>query len=276
MARIHEGPHAPTVALPESRQLDVMARLLERRGATILRCPMVAIKDTPDSVPVVGWLQRFIAETPDLLIAYTGEGIDRLIAFAERAGLDRAFVEALGRTKILVRGPKPARSLSRLGVKPTLSAVQPTTEGVIATLDEIGLKERRVAVQLYGADPNDELMAYLESQGVKPDCVAPYVYASHADDEQVVELINSLCAGKLDAIAFTSKTQVDRLRKVATRERLSDALDVALNSVVVAAVGPVVAAELARAGVRVDVMPDRSYFMKPLVTRLMQTLGTTR
>lgn len=37
-----------------------------------------------------------------------------------------------------------------------------------------------------------------------------------------------------------------------------------------AAVGPVVAADLERLGVRVDVMPADSFFMKPLVSELVR------
>jgi uroporphyrinogen-III synthase len=42
----------------------------------------------------------------------------------------------------------------------------------------------------------------------------------------------------------------------------------------VAAVGPIVSAELEKAGVRVDAMPEDSYSMKPLVTSVCELLGT--
>ena len=41
----------------------------------------------------------------------------------------------------------------------------------------------------------------------------------------------------------------------------------------VAAIGPVVAAELAAAGIRVDTSPTESYSMKPLVTSFCELLG---
>ena len=40
-----------------------------------------------------------------------------------------------------------------------------------------------------------------------------------------------------------------------------------------AAIGPVVAAELANDGIRVDTMPDDNYSMKPLVTSLCELLA---
>lgn len=107
-----EGPLARrTVALPETRMLDVLAGLLERRGAHIWRCPMVAIFDHPDEAAVVRWMQAFIADPPALTILLTGEGLRRLLGVAERRGLTQAFHEALAQQPFLVRGPKPARVL---------------------------------------------------------------------------------------------------------------------------------------------------------------------
>ena len=72
------------VALPESRQLDVLADLLENRGAAVLRLPLVSILDAPDAAPIEQWLRTFIAEPCDYFIILTGEGLRRLVGFAER------------------------------------------------------------------------------------------------------------------------------------------------------------------------------------------------
>ena len=41
------------VAIAEARELDVFAALLERRGAQVLRYPLVKIIDAPDPAPVL-------------------------------------------------------------------------------------------------------------------------------------------------------------------------------------------------------------------------------
>jgi len=46
-----------------------------------------------------------------------------------------------------------------------------------------------------------------------------------------------------------------------------------LRQLKVAAVGPVVADELRERDVRVDLMPESSFFMKPLVRELVKSLG---
>jgi uroporphyrinogen-III synthase len=261
------------VAVPEARQLDVLAGLLERRGADVLRCPLIGIHDSPDEAGVVAWIERLIAERTDLLVFYTGEGIQRLTGFAERAGLRTAFVAALARTPKLTRGPKPKRALRALELAPEYSAVEPTTAGMIEAARAIAPPLKRVAVQLYSQEQDRQLVLYFEQRGCAVDCVAPYVYASAADDERVAALIGELASGRVDAIAFTSKAQVQRLLEVARKRGLEAALKSGLERTKVAAIGPVVAADLAGAGIRVDATPTESYSMKPLVTSVCELLG---
>lgn len=261
------------IAVPETRQLDVLASLLEKRGASVVRCPLVAINDAPDEHAVVAWIRRRIDSPTDLVIFYTGEGVDRLVGFAERAGLRNDFTAALRRTPKLTRGPKPKRALHRLGLEAELEAVEPTTEGMIATLSGMDLAGKRVALQLYSQDQDQELADYLRGHGAEPDCVAPYVYASKAEDEQVVRLIGELEAGRIDAIAFTSQAQIHRLLKLAHSRGLDAVLRAGLKRTHLAAVGPVVAAELENAGFHVAAMPDDNFSMKPLVTALSTLLA---
>ena len=261
------------VAVPEARQLDVLASLLERRGASVLRCPLVGIVDSPDEAGVVGWIERLIATPPDLVVFYTGEGVQRLVGFANRENREAAFIAALARTPKLTRGPKPKRALKALGLEPEHSATEPTTAGMIETAKSIATPLRRVALQLYNQDQDRQLADYFEQRGAAVDSVAPYVYASKADDDRVAALIGEIEAGRVDAIAFTSKAQVQRLLELAQKRRLEPALRSGLERTKVAAIGPVVAAELTSLGVTVDAMPEDSYSMKPLVTSVCELLA---
>jgi len=262
------------IAVPETRQLDVLAGLLERRGAEVLRCPLVGIVDAPDAAPVVAWIERLIAEPTDLVVFYTGEGIERLLGFARRANLEAPFVAALKRNRKLTRGPKPKRALRELGLTPEYSATEPTTAGLVAAAHAIPAPLRRVAIQLYSESQDLKLRDDFEQRGIETDCVAPYVYASAADDDRVVELIGSLADGGIAAIAFTSKAQVARLLDIAHDRGLTSKLRAGLKRTRVAAIGPVVHADLDAAGIRVDAMPAESYSMKPLVTSLCELLGS--
>jgi uroporphyrinogen-III synthase len=260
------------VAVPETRQLDVLASLLERRGAQVLRCPLVSIADSPDTAAVLAWIDRCISEPTDLVVFYTGEGIERLLGFARRADREAAFVAALRRLPKLTRGPKPKRALHRLGLDAELEAATPTTAGLVAATSALPLPLRRVAIQLYGDDQDMLLIDRLRARGIVADCVAPYVYSTAAADDRVAALIDRLEAGAIDAIAFTSKTQVQRLFALARERGLEAALRAGFARTRVAAVGPVVREELVANAVRVDAMPEHSYSMKPLVTSLSELL----
>jgi uroporphyrinogen-III synthase len=261
------------IALPETRQLDVLASMLEKRGARVLRCPLVSILDTPDAEPVNRWLQLCIEKPFDDFIILTGEGIRRLRGFAARLGVEPQWIESLRGMRKLARGPKPGRALQEIGLKAELQAAEPTTDGVIATLDGFELRGRRVAVQLYGEDPNQKLMSYLSSRGAETHTVAPYRYASESDDAEVASLILRLAAGEIDAITFTSSPQYRRLVEVADKKDLRKQLSDGLEKTLVAAVGPVAAEGLRQDGVRVDMIPEERFFMKPMVTRLTEVLA---
>ena len=261
------------IAVPETRELDRLAGMLEQQGATTLRCPLVSIHDAPDPAPVLAWLRRFADAPFDDLILLTGEGLRRLDGFARREELEPAFLAALAATRKVTRGPKPAQALRELGLKPDLRAEQPTTDGVIAAPSGDDLRGHRVGVQLYPDNPNAKLTEFLTGAGAVPDAVLPYVYASAADDEKVVALIDDMAAGKVDVIAFTSSPQVRRLFAVAEAAGREAALRAALHSIVIAAVGPVVAEELQRRGVAATVTPSDAYFMKPLVSVIVAACG---
>ncbi len=273
---LEEKLNGRVIALPETRELDLFASLLERRGAKTLRCPLVSILDAPDAAPIEAWLRRCIAGELDDLILLTGEGLRRLLGFAERAGIREPFVESLGKLRKITRGPKPARALRDLGLRPDIAASVPTTDGVIADLGVHDLKGRCVGVQLYGLEPNHKLVDFLASAGAKPVTVAPYIYADAADEARVAELIRQLVAGKVDAIAFTSSPQVKRLLDVAKAISQDQPLHAALAAITVAAVGPLVADALRQADIRVDLMPSDSFFLKPLVSELASALGPAK
>jgi uroporphyrinogen-III synthase len=257
-----------TIVVPETRELDVLAQLFEHRGAAVIRCPLVAILDAPDPTPVEEWLRRFVAGACDDLILFTGEGVRRLLRFAERAGRRDAFIEALGRVRKIIRGPKPVRALREIGLAADLQAAEPTTDGVIATLAALNLGGRTVGVQLYGDEPNAPLMTFLAAAGADVDPVAPYVYASNVDDERVAALIARIAAGAVDVIAFTSASQVRRLWDIARKRGLEASLRTGLARVVVAAVGSVTATEATRFGMNPAIVPNRVYAMKPLVNEI--------
>lgn len=262
-----------TVALAEGRQLEELAEMLTREGAAVLRCPMVSILDAPDRAPLLAWLRELTAGSFAWVVLLTGEGLRRLLTVAAHEGVRDAAIAALGRTRTLTRGPKPAKALQEVGLKPSVTAATPTTEGVIEALRKETLAGQTVGVQLY-SPANAPLTDFLASAGVTVRTVLPYVYAPAADAERVADLIQRSARGEVDVLVFTSSPQVDRLWDVAAEQGLTAALQEGLNRLRIAAVGPVVADNLRHRGARVDICPEQGFVMKNLVQHIKRAMST--
>lgn len=262
-----------TIAVPETREIDQFANMLEEHAATVVRCPLIGILDAPDAAPIEEWLRLAAKRQFHDFIFLTGEGIRRLMGFAERAGIQADVREGFAQARKITRGPKPAKVLKDLGLKPDVPSVKPTTEGVIETLRQFDLAGRAVGVQLYGEEPNLPLMQYLESAGATARPVAPYIYAPAAHDQNVVALIQQMAGGKIDVLAFTSAAQVRRLTDIAETFKLQEQLKSGLDKTRIAAVGPVVAEELAKQNIRVDIVPRTSFFLRQLVKDIIASVA---
>ncbi len=260
-----------TIALAEGRQLEEMAQMLEKEGAEVLRCPMVSILDPADDGPALAWLNELVADQFSHVILLTGEGLRRLLSCAERHGLREHTIAALGRTRLVTRGPKPVRALKEVALAPAIVAPAPTTDGVIAALKTEPFQGKTVGVQLYNEN-NPALTDFLKAAGATVRTVQPYIYAPAADANRVKALFEQLDQGKVDVIVFTSSPQIDRLFEVANESGCRDMLIRALGKTKTAAVGPIVAENLLKRGLKVDICPEQGWVMKNLVQLMKRTI----
>jgi uroporphyrinogen-III synthase len=253
------------ILVPESRELDLFAGMLEAEGATAIRCPLVRILPIDDTAEAAAWIGQVIAGALDDVIWLTGEGLRHLLVIADHTDRRAAFIDSLRRVRKITRGPKPARVLHQLGLAPDLAAATPTSQGVLDALAGERIAGRCIGVQLYPGDGTAPLLAALRERGAVTVPVMPYRYASQTETAQVVDTIAALAAGRIDMIAFTSSPQVERLIAVAHEAGLATQLAEALRRVRIAAIGPVVEETLRRHGVTTTVRPLESFHLKPLV-----------
>ena len=82
--------------------------------------------------------------------------------------------------------------------------------------------------------------------------------------------------GRIDAIAFTSSPQVQRLAKAAEEAGLSEILTEGFRRTKVVAIGPVAGEELSRLGISPDAVVDAPYAMKPLLGAIQRLFSKTR
>lgn len=251
------------ILVPESRELDLFAGMLEAQGATTRRCPLVQIVELEDAEPARAWIARLIAAPVDDVVLLTGDGLRKLV---DLSGARReAFLAALSRAHIVTRGPKPARALREVGLLQFTAAAAPTSQGVLETLSANDLVGRRIAVQLYPGERTQWLVQALKERGAMVDTVTPYRYATQTESEDVAEVIRDLCAGRIGMVAFTSTPQLARLFAVAEEFKLERELGAALARTPIAAVGPVMEEALAARGLKASISPQSSFHLKPMV-----------
>jgi uroporphyrinogen-III synthase len=193
----------------------------------------------------------------DLVILLTGVGTRALIATIERVrGSRDSFIDALRRSRIVARGPKPVAALREVQVPVWVTAPEPNTwREILAILDsrasELSLKGLRVAVQEYGVS-NPDLLAALGDRGAIVTAVPVYQWALPEDLEPLRAACRALSEGAVDVILFTTATQVVHLLSVAESLGLGRAVIDGVRKAVVASIGPTTSEELRERGTDPD------------------------
>jgi uroporphyrinogen-III synthase len=262
------------ILILETREEAQFSRLLQEQGADVLQCPMFVINDSPDTAAVEAWIKRFIDQPCDDLVLMTGEGLRRIMKVVRRIGVEPAFTAALTRARKFARGPKPVRALRELGLEAEVVTEKPTSEGIAETLAKLDLKGHRLGIQLYPEQDHARLLGAIEAMGAQIDAVLPYVYDAKAAEPNIVAAIDEMAAGKIDAIALTSRGQARRLIDTAKSHGLESRLKEALKRTRIASVGPVVSDELKAFGVATDIYPDNeAFFMRPLIAAMISAFA---
>jgi len=247
-----------TVAILEHRYTKEFAALFERFGATVLACPLLEEKPVENRQELQDFVRSVVAGNIDVMIFLTGVGARFLVAEAEASEMKDAFIKALDKLTIVVRGPKPVAALRQLSVHVDVTPQNPTTEGVIEALRGRDLQGRRVGVQLYGT-PNPQLISALETNGASVTPVQVYAYGAAVETSAVSDLVAKVVNGDVRVVAFTSATQVTMLFDLASQLGTADALrDGLAKKALVASIGEVTTRALEEKGVTPQIVPSQS------------------
>ena len=111
----------------ESRRAEEMCSLISRQGCQPLSAPSmreIPIEHNPEAIEII---QGFLAGKFDAIVLLTGVGTEALFDVARSQGLYDQLIEVLAQTPIIIRGPKPAAVLSKVGLKYVVRAPEPNT-----------------------------------------------------------------------------------------------------------------------------------------------------
>jgi len=190
----------------------------------------------------------------EMLVFLTGVGARALNQIVETRYPQGAFIDALRRLTIVVRGPKPAAVMREWGVPIAVTVPEPNTWREVLTAIE-GRNERRIAVQEYGR-PATELVEGLRALGREVTPVPVYQWDLPQDAAPLREAARKLAAGEFDVILLTAAIQLQHLMRIAAEEGLVPRVAAALPRMVVASVGPVTSDALRELGLAPDLEPS--------------------
>lgn len=261
-----------TVGVTADRRSGDLIAALARRGAEVLHAPTLHIRPTEHDDHLLVDTRVVIAARPDYVLATTSHGFRAWLEAADAAGLGPGLMDVLEQSAIMVRGPKARGAVRAAGLSEWASGAEETTAALVELAIASGVTGRTVAVQLHGYVDHDQL-GRLRAAGARVLTVSPYRWSPPTDPRPTERLIDAIIARQADAVTFTSAPAADALLEAAERcGRRQELLAAFDTDVLAAAVGPVTAEPLRRAGLK-PVHPDR-YRLGALVRTVTDELQT--
>lgn len=246
------------VAIFEARMAGELASLVAKHGGVPVAA--AAMREVPLGAgpEILAFVEGLEAGAYDVVIFETGVGIRYLVEAVGPRFRPEAWADALRRTKVVARGPKPAAALRELGAPIHFLVPAPNTwRETLALLDaSLPVAGRRVAVQEYGK-PVVELTDGLEARGAIVTRVPVYRWSLPEDIGPLRSALHTIVAGEVDAVLFTSAQQVEYVLEVAESEGIADAVRQAISTrVIVGSVGPTTSSALQSYRLPVDIEPS--------------------
>lgn len=255
------GKQIGVAAVRSAKEISI---LIEKQGGTPVIYPIQGKQQLNEEISAQN-ITDFLAEPFDWAIFTTGIGAKTLTESAVNIGLHDPFFEKLRHTNIAVRGSKTMNWMKGNSLQAHIVSEDGTMKDLLAALsvEYAGKSPQRVFVQAYDLD-DDKLKEVLEEQGHSVYLSRPYSYKK-PDAEVVKGLKQAIIQQSLDALVFTSKTQVRNLfSEEPDNAQLADAFN---GNVLAVAVGKVTAQELENNGI-VNVLQPENQKMGAMVVEI--------
>lgn len=243
-------------------QASELSRALAAAGAEPVELPTIAITPRFDANSLERATDALRDGAYDWLVFTSANAVEICFDFMWGRSLDTRSVRA----SVAAIGPGTAEALRHRGIAVDVTPDQDqyTAEGLLAALNEVDLRDRRVLVpRAEGA--REALLDGLIDRGATVDEVTLYVAAPPQDSDP--ESLRRLRAGEIDVATFASSSSVRNLVAL-----LGDDLE-PLRSCRIAAIGPVTAATVEELLGRPPDVVALEHTIAGLVSTLVQDAG---
>jgi len=242
----------------ESRRAAEIATLIGNFGGRAMVAPATREVPSSKSDEVRQFVTALLENKIDLAIFLTGVGTRALVRAGEAFCPREQLIAALGKIRVLARGPKPVAALRELGIPIAWTVPEPNTwREILQVLDSNGvtLEKRCIAVQEYGI-PSRELLDGLRQRGAEVMTIHVYDWALPEDLTPLRNAIQAAVEGRVDFVLFTAAVQVHHMLQVAEEMGLRESLVSALRNVRIASIGPVTSEALAEYELKASLEPS--------------------
>jgi hydroxymethylbilane synthase len=229
------------------RQAAALVEALEARGATTVRCPVIAIEPIAVDPAALQDLGRY-----DWLVLTSANGVDRLRDLLREAHRD--FPADL---KVAAIGPETAARAQEAGMTPALVPPRFVAEALADALSAVMAPGARILLAR-AAGARDVLPDQLRTRGARVDVLETYRAVPPADVRPQL----AACLPEVDMVTFTSSSTVGYF---------VDALPGQMpDRVGVACIGPITAQTARERGLRVDIIAQE-YTTRGLVDAIVRS-----
>jgi uroporphyrinogen-III synthase len=267
----------------ESRRATELAALISAFGGRPLVAP--ALREVPreSNTEALDFAAALMRGEFDLVVFLTGVGTRALVSVIEPVCSRETFTAALGRTKVVARGPKPLAALRELQVPIWAVAPEPNTwrellAAIDARAEERPLVGARIAVQEYGVT-SDELLEAFRHRGARVTSVPVYRWALPEDVAPLRNAVTAISRGEVDVVMFTTSVQLVHLWQIVAEMGLEADVRRGLSRGVIASIGPTTSEELRRHGLTVDLEashPRMGFLVREAAERAATLLRSKR
>lgn len=245
------------IGVTADRRSDEQIELLTRKGATVIHGPTIRTHPLGAESDLADATRAVIAEPPDITLLSTGIGVRGWFEAAESLDLGEALLDSLRQGQIFARGKKAHGAAVTAGLALGWQTPNGTSAELVDELARRGARGLRVAVQLDGADgaPLAEAVAALGAEVIP---VPVYRWTMPDDAVPAHRLLAAIVDGRVDAVTFTARPQIENLCELADAAGRLDALVEAFSRDVQAVcVGPVCAKGATDQGFAPPIVPER-------------------
>ena len=257
------GLQGKYIGIAAERRANELRHLVEKNGGRAIILPIQGERWLNASIAKDN-VRHFITYPFDWAVFTTGIGAEALEKAANTLDCLEAYIRKLKETKLAIRGSKTKKWLSQFALEPDIISPDGTMSGLVEAMRSSGMQAHHLFYQSYDQE-EEQLIEDIKGFSSSIYHSRPYQYLEPEQDV-LNDLRFSITSQSLDAVLFTSKSQVQNLFSNISQSQEKLLLHAFQTKVLAVAVGKVTAEALNNYGVKNVLQPKREKMGAMVIT----------